>query len=528
MKKLLILSCIVSLLGYSKNIPVNIGVNLSNGYERINVSKNDLKVAGLESISEGEFNQDGLFTTLGLDIKYPINLEKLNISVGGGLDIYVENNLSSKSLEAKQIKLPKDLELLNTFFTEKEDEIEKEEEKIQTYRQAKVIATNVANSYDILNKELTRENIRNQNKLKKIKEAIATLVGKTPQEAHEEYKQKSEEAFKRADTFKDEENKLSVKIIELVGKLLIEENEEKQNELSEQIKDAEARKAEAHDGWVNALRERRENDEKAELFDKTDEKIAKLEKQIQENVKKKHEYSVEEGKYNAKKVEYRRLENSSLDRKTELINEILEKSKELYSEDMDELLTKKVKEDIKENEIYDKDIKTEEEIDNEVETKYRELISEDLKSRKDDQFLYLTEEEAKEFIAKRNEEYPLDINYDAKVRYNELINKQVNFGGSIYGLFEVNKEMLSDFSVFGNLRAGLRLNNNPLYFIANTFESEKVEVDGIAYIKPEGLSPVKLKGFVQIGAGIKYKGFTTEIYGGYNHGIAGLRIGYEF
>lgn len=529
MKKLLILSCIVSLLGYGKNIPVNIGINVSTGYDRVTVSNSDLKIAGLGNVGEGAFNQDGLFTTIGLDVKYPINLDKLNVSVGAGIDFYVENNLSSKALKAKKIVLPKNLESLNTFFDEKNNEIKEEDRKIKDYRQAKVIVSNIATSYDLLYKQLTRENTNNQNKLKKMNEAIASLNGeKTPKEAYEEYKQKAEEAFKKADAFKDEENKLGAKIFELFGKSLIEENEEKQRELAEQMKEAEVKKEEAHNNWILALRERRENDEKAELFDNIEERIAKLEKDIADNNKKKHEYSVEEGKYNAKKVEYRKLENASLNKRTDLVNEVLEKSKELYPEDMDRLLVEKVKQDIKENEIYDKDSKTEEEINNEVEEKFATLTADELNTKKEDQFLYLTEDELKEFITVRNKEYPVDINYDSKVRYNELINKQINFGGSFYGIVEVYKEVLPDFAIFGNLRAGLRLNNNPLYSIAETFENEKIRVNGVEYVKPEGLSPVKLRGFAQIGTGIKYKGITTEIYGGYNHGIAGLRIGYEF
>ena len=524
MKKILILTSLLTLLGYGKDIPVELGIGISSGYDKIGISEEEINRSGLSKVSQGSYKESGLFTNLSIEGRYPIKLEGINVKVGAGVDAFVENNISVQPLKANKQILPKNVEDINNYISEKNELINKETKDLDVHTEEYNTISNMVLAYKTLKTKYTRDIANDKRTITKIE---AELEKYKDPKALEDLKKQSKDAETEADKFKDQEDENKAKYKELKAKYDIMEDSAERLKVKHEMSKAKVNSDYYHNKWVESLAKRRRLEDTIELVDGGAEKIAKLNARIKENEEKSKDSQEKYTHYKAKFSEYKKLKRESTNNKTSLLNEVIDKLNEEYKQEIDEILVKLVKKDL-ELDIEDSDTLTPEELSAKIEEKYKELTAEELKERKNDNLYNITKEDVDGIIAKINEKYPLDKNYDAKVKFNNLINKQVNFGGSLYGIVEVEKELLNDLYLFANIRSGIRINNNPLYQIATEFEKDKVEIDGIKYVKPEGLLPVKVKGFVKAGIGAKYKGARLEVYGGYNHGLVGVSLGYDF
>ena len=133
MKKILILTSLLTLLGYGKDIPVELGIGISSGYDKIGISEEEINRSGLSKVSQGSYKESGLFTNLSIEGRYPIKLEGINVKVGAGIDAFVENNISVQPLKANKQILPKNVEDINNYISEKNELINKETKDLDVH-----------------------------------------------------------------------------------------------------------------------------------------------------------------------------------------------------------------------------------------------------------------------------------------------------------------------------------------------------------------------------------------------------------
>ena len=100
--KFIIFSLIASVIGYSSTLPVNVEIGLSSGYSRVNISEKEFEEVGLKSVSNGGYNSSDINTSLSLNVKYPFKFDKFNIKIGGGVEAFLENNISKNPLNLKE------------------------------------------------------------------------------------------------------------------------------------------------------------------------------------------------------------------------------------------------------------------------------------------------------------------------------------------------------------------------------------------------------------------------------------------
>ena len=110
----------------------------------------------------------------------------------------------------------------------------------------------------------------------------------------------------------------------------------------------------------------------------------------------------------------------------------------------------------------------------------------------------------------------------------DKLNSRINFGTSVYAIAETNFNVYNDINAYINTKIGVKLTPNQLYNVAKELENEKVEIKGSAYKVPEDISAFLISPKAELGFGIKYKGFRGGLITGYNSGLIGLTLGYEF
>jgi Chromosome segregation ATPases len=144
------------------------------------------------------------------------------------------------------------------------------------------------------------------------------------------------------------------------------------------------------------------------------------------------------------------------------------------------------------------------------------MLFEEVKARK---------EENDKLLKQNNEENSSD---KISTQIFDKLNSRINFGTSVYAIAETNFNVYNDINAYINTKIGVKLTPNQLYNVAKELENEKVEIKGSAYKVPEDISAILISPKAELGFGIKYKGFRGGLITGYNSGLIGLTLGYEF
>ena len=88
----------------SAKLPVNLGINFSSGYDRINISQDEFEKFALGDASNNGYSSGGIVTKISVDAVYPIKLKNATVSLGGGIDGFIENKVGVPVLKSDNTK----------------------------------------------------------------------------------------------------------------------------------------------------------------------------------------------------------------------------------------------------------------------------------------------------------------------------------------------------------------------------------------------------------------------------------------
>lgn len=440
----------------SAKLPVNLGINFSSGYDRINISQDEFEKFALGDASNNGYSSGSVVTKISVDAVYPIKLKNATVSLGGGIDGFIENKVGVPVLKSDNSKF-------------NEIEVLKNSQK-ELKREVFVLYNDYANKeYGYLIAKYKYEEAKDisengENKLAKIDSEIAGSTG------NEEEKQQ---------TLRDLQAELETQKVAAKNKRLEQiENENKRKEL------------------LKKLEVTPENDPKVENLvleiNKLTEDYKTLVEELNEINKTRKDYlnSIEE--INSIDDVVKNLKES----KTKLMEKIAKKDETLKS--------------------------TKEKFDN-SETLYNEA-----KTRKEELEKQISENTNKIKALKSSEGYNEYEKYESTKLIQEKLNSQLNFGVSLYAISEISGNIYGDLEAYLNTKIGVKISRNPLYALAVELEKNHTKINGEEYIMPENAPMLKVVPKLEIGLGLKYKGFKTTLSSGLNTGLVTLGLGYEF
>lgn len=498
MKKILLTISILSTLAYSNNLPVNIHGHFDTSYDLLKISQNDLAKAGLGTLLEDGYNSHKIITSLGVDVTYPIDVKGIKVKVGLGVDALFEGNISA--LQSK-VGNPKNIDEKELAYFESGVVSKEYLDSWNNLRLSWGTAKEKSAAYSVLMKKIDNENSGIRLKKAKVEEVFEEhTVEDLPT-----LKAKENELVAKADEKQDEINRLEENInrLERVG-------------LSRFARPLVRRKEQANEERVEFLRQRQEVLRKVEVLEggPKEEQLAKFDKQIEDNENKKERYRELKEAYaeEARNLNPRRREAAEEKDKraaeTEEAKEgyylVLENYYNSKNEPLSELP------EIPEEVDYD-------DPDYEAKDAERERIKSEVETTKAERFdLY-----EKFFIKDYNNDKSRKLLVDR-------LNDSNYYGASAYGIVSIEKELTEDLSLTSGVKLGAKFVNNPLYAIGKELQEGRYRVDNSEYVLPESVSKVSVQPVFNVSVGLKYKGFRTEVYTGYNKGLVGLSLGYEF
>lgn len=481
MKKIILLCTLIAgLTVQAKKLPVSIELGLETGYTREYISKKSFDTVGLKNIFDKEYKANAMITKANVDIKYPIKLKYFNIKLGGGIAGFITNKVANKSFVnndeeyKKYIKFEKDL--LN------------EQKKLENLYEK---LANTVYLYSINSGKLEYEEETNLPSLKR------NLAQKR------NLKIKIENAIKKYPT-KEAVKKLN----------------EAQNKAEKDVKDYQDAKEKLFQEMQGILAEASKystNPKIQKIIKEEDEDIAK--RRLKKfNEKEKKDISNFRKRYQDKKNErdevMRKYAIASRE-KIELLDELM------LADDGAEKLA-----DCKKNiaEIEQKITKSNKNIENyKKDKKIAREEKEKLKKEKEslEEKLNTKLEESKKFDKKKLE------NIRTYEKAYDILNKELGYGFSSYGIAEIEYQVLKDLKVFANTKLGFSIKNNQLNKLCNILEKEEAIVDGEKYTYFNKEKVFKIDPLFNVGVGIDYKHVIFELNSG-NNGLINLKLAYEF
>lgn len=481
MKKIILLCTLIAgLTVQAKKLPVSIELGLETGYTREYISKKSFDTVGLKNIFDKDYKANAMITKANVDIKYPIKLKYFNIKLGGGIAGFITNKVANKSFVnndeeyKKYIKFEKDL--LN------------EQKKLENLYEK---LANTVYLYSINSGKLEYEEETNLPSLKRnlaqkrnLKIKIENAIKKYPtKEAVKKLNEDQNKAEKDVKDYQEAKDKL---FQEMQGILV---------EASKYSTDPKIQKI---------IKEEDENNAKKRLS-----KFNENEKKVISNFRKRYQ-----DKKNERDEVMSKYAIASR-KKVELLDDLM------LADDGAEKLA-----DCKKNiaEIEQKITKSNENIENykkdkKIAKKEKIKLNEEKESLEEK--LNTKLEESKKFDKKKLE------NIRTYEKAYDILNKELGYGFSSYGIAEIEYQVLKDLKVFANTKLGFSIKNNQLNKLCNILEKEEAIVDGEKYTYFNKEKVFKIDPLFNVGVGIDYKHVIFELNSG-NNGLINLKLAYEF
>ena len=478
--KFIIFSLIASVIGYSSTLPVNVEIGLSSGYSRVNISEKEFEEVGLKSVSNGGYNSSDINTSLSLNVKYPFKFDKFNIKIGGGVEAFLENNISKNPLNLKEDEK-------YTKFSLFKEEVDAIDKKIFGLNQKLEIANYevaiYSNKYAIADDKIEKlkNSIATSERL--IKRITETMAKYPTEESIKELEKKYDEAEKKVDKYMEERDAVDAQMKAVSKKLagasfVLQMSETAFENIIAQL--GEGTKKFFRDAYkeyndlkkqfdVLSTKRAEASNEKINLFD---------DMKIMDNAPKKLEERKQKLKEDTALKASTETEKAELKEKKKAANRIVS---DLESEKVELVESKKTKE---ENELA--------------------------KYIKDAMFV---------------NEYE---NRHTAIKVNDILNNNIIFGSNVYGLAEFEVKLPKDLTLFLDTKLGLRVSSNPLKVVTDKLEADGDKVDGNTYKSLKKVESVKFSPVVGVGIGLRYKGGTLEFSSGLNSALANVKLGYEF
>lgn len=481
MKKIILLCTLIAgLTVQAKKLPVSIELGLETGYTREYISKKSFDTVGLKNIFDKDYKANAMITKANVDIKYPIKLKYFNIKLGGGIAGFITNKVANKSFVnndeeyKKYIKFEKDL--LN------------EQKKLENLYEK---LANTVYLYSINSGKLEYEEETNLPSLKRnlaqkrnLKIKIENAIKKYPtKEAVKKLNEDQNKAEKDVKDYQEAKDKL---FQEMQGILV---------EASKYSTDPKIQKI---------IKEEDENNAKKRLS-----KFNENEKKVISNFRKRYQ-----DKKNERDEVMSKYAIASR-KKVELLDDLM------LADDGAEKLAN-CKKNI--TEIEQKITKSNENIENyKKDKKIAREEKEKLKKEKESlvENLNIKLNESKKFDKKKLE------NIKTYEKAYDILNKELGYGFSSYGVAEIEYQVLKDLKVFANTKLGFSIKNNQLNKLCNILEKEEAIVDGEKYTYFNKEKVFKIDPLFNVGVGIDYKHVIFELNSG-NNGLINLKLAYEF
>lgn len=476
--KIILLCTLLSALTYTNTKPVNFTINLSSAYDSLKISDNQIKKAGLVSILDKGYKSHKIMTNLGVAISKKVNVGKVDLNLGVGADVLFEANLQKQAVySTNNDEKIAYINALKINVQELENELNKINEEYNEINYSYTVANNKVIEYTKLEKMYSKDILNNKKKIEETEKAKEKYTDEKIAEFSKE--------FKTLETEIDEINKTQSLLEE---ELTNKKKEYKNNlvailDMPNNTPEEQRAKTEFYQKNIKDL-----NKKIGELENKVEElSSSKIGKFIRRNqilkIEEAYKRDVEKLKEEISKLEAKNAENS------ENISH--------YESKKSEYKTKKI-------EILEKKDALEEETSGKI-------------SSLEEKIALLTSSEIIE-----------NDNSKTRTLVIERLNSSKYYGGSLYAKVAVSGEVAKEVELFGNIETGVKITNNPLYAIAIELQEKSYKVDGNYYAKPEQLKNIEFSPFVNLGLGVKYKGFISEVFTGYNKGLLGLKLGYEF
>lgn len=521
-KKLLTILLLTAGLNFSK-MPVNVDVYFSNSFNLNKISKEEIENAGLKSLLPEGYKTYENISAIGSRVMYPIPTPYFNVKLGVGADLYVSYNINKYETANKEDK----------EFNSKKQALKVANTNLETakgnYQDENYVYTVANNRY----LDYKGQSDRDQREINRLDRQIAAH-----EQAKTEYTQEEVDQMKAqwtelegtADAAAKKEAEADRKIA-LYDKMK-EENSWLAPFLGSFYQKAYADKKAAHDEYVQALAERKRLFDIIDVADKPDEQIAAKQAKKAEVQKDKEKADIYAEYYKNKKQSSKAIRRENQNIENEKSEEYKLVSSEFYS--MLEEAYNKIHDPLEELPKYPKqpsedDFITEEYTsgsDNPAYTEAENKYYEDLEKY----------EEKEEEIAERyklldafyDEILENNANYEARKELVTYLNNKITFGSNLYGVVELEREVIDNLKLFSNIKIGAKIYENPLYKITKEFESKQVVVDASEYVKPESVKQISVKPIFDLGVGLTYYGFKAQITTGVSKGFIGLDLGYEF
>lgn len=548
-----------SIISQSKNLPVEVEPNFSIGYNIDRVSLEDLKKSGLEDLVIENLKYQGISSTLGLRVAYPIKFDFGKISLGAGLDFSVSQlsltNGNTAYAQSEKVVLSKEqqerIDEYEKAIYDKNEEYLSELVKInQIYDAARKIMVRYSNNVSTI--EQVESKLEELDKLKENypDEESVNQLRLNIEEERKEIEQLQEEFSVKSRQVRDyaEEKGYNLRIKEIENMSneeflrLKEENEDYEDKSKEYVIGEEIHK------YLTNIKE--EDSEYASLVNEMleidrsliDKKSSVLAQEGDLSQIENYDYSYNRNK--ERKETSLRLQKAIED-EIKNLNEELERQgvEELPSEDEE---VEDSGEDIDDDSDSDVDSSDDVDSDDDDSTNEKEEQKEIPKIRgynlDEDIFPQLNDELAIKYrelgeIIKEYKEYKEEAMEEAEVYDNteaiESIKKHSKSFVLLGAIATLNAKytynLSNDLSLYVGVDGGAKIEQNPLYIIASGVENDKVTIGGKGkYIKPYDLSPIRVTPILTLGLGVNYKNIKMGVDLGYGKSIVALSLGYTF
>ncbi|WP_277283999.1 hypothetical protein [Sneathia sanguinegens] len=481
MKKIILLCTLIAgLTVQAKKLPVSIELGLETGYTREYISKKSFDTVGLKNIFDKDYKANAMITKANVDIKYPIKLKYFNIKLGGGIAGFITNKVANKSFVNNDEEYKKYIKFENDLLNEQK-KLENLYEKLANTVYLYSINSGKLEYEEETNLPSLKRNLAQKRNLKiKIENAIKKYPTKEAVKKLNEDQNKAEKDVKDYQEAKD-------KLFQEMQGILVEASKYSTDPKIQKI-----------------IKEEDENNAKKRLS-----KFNENEKKVISNFRKRYQ-----DKKNERDEVMSKYAIASR-KKVELLDDLM------LADDGAEKLAN-CKKNI--TEIEQKITKSNENIENyKKDKKIAREEKEKLKKEKESlvENLNIKLNESKKFDKKKLE------NIKTYEKAYDILNKELGYGFSSYGVAEIEYQVLKDLKIFANTKLGFSIKNNQLNKLCNILEKEEAIVDGEKYTYFNKEKVFKIDPLFNVGVGIDYKHVIFELNSG-NNGLINLKLAYEF
>lgn len=481
MKKIILLCTLIAgLTVQAKKLPVSIELGLETGYTREYISKKSFDTVGLKNIFDKDYKANAIITKANVDIKYPIKLKYFNIKLGGGIAGFITNKVANKSFVNNDEEYKKYIKFENDLLNEQKN-LENLYEKLANIAYLYSINSEKLEYEEETNLPSLKRNLAQKRNLKiKIENAIKKYPTKEAVKKLNEDQNKAEKDVKVCQEAKD-------RLFQEMQGILVEASKYSTNPKIQKI-----------------IKEEDENNAKKRLS-----KFNEEEKKVISNFRKRYQ-----DKKNERDEVMSKYAIASR-KKVELLDDLM------LADDGAEKLA-----NCKKNiaEIEQKITKSNKNIENyKKDKKIAREEKEKLKKEKESlvENLNIKLNESKKFDKKKLE------NIKTYEKAYDILNKELGYGFSSYGVAEIEYQVLKDLKIFANTKLGFSIKNNQLNKLCNILEKEEAIVDGEKYTYFNKEKVFKIDPLFNVGVGIDYKHVIFELNSG-NNGLINLKLAYEF